>query len=45
MAPYARRICQITGLGSLFSIITERPDAIAAARAGQTGAHPESEPA
>ena len=44
-AIYARRIFEITGLGSLFSIHERREDALAAARAGQAGARPEAEPA
>jgi anti-anti-sigma factor len=44
-AVYARRIFEITGLGSLFSILPTRDEALAAARAGRAGARPETEPA
>lgn len=42
---HARRIFEITGVGSLFSIAGTRAEAVAAVRAGQAGAHPETEPA
>jgi hypothetical protein len=45
MALQARRIFEITGIASLFSIAGTRADAIAGARAGRAGAQPESEPA
>jgi anti-sigma B factor antagonist len=44
-ALHARRIFDITGVGSLFSIAATRADAVAAARGGLTEAQPESEPA
>ena len=44
-AVHARRIFEITGVGSLFSIAGTRADALAAARAGRAGKQPEAEPA
>jgi anti-sigma B factor antagonist len=42
---HARRIFEITGVGSLFSIAGTRAEAVAAARGGQAGAQPQTEPA